>query len=111
MDQLSLASFDYAAKKKRTKRHVFLAEMVAVVPWVPLKAVVEPYYPKTGPQGGQRPFPLPVMLRIYCLQQWYGVVRPGCGDRSTTLDTSHPRCSKLSVWKADHGKKCSRMRP
>ena len=29
MDQLSFASLDYAAKKKRTKRDVFLAEMVA----------------------------------------------------------------------------------
>ena len=34
MDQLSFASLDYAAKKKRTKRDVFLAEMAAVVPWV-----------------------------------------------------------------------------
>ena len=39
MDQLSFASLDYAAKKKRTKRDVFLAEMVAVVPWVALEAV------------------------------------------------------------------------
>jgi transposase, IS5 family len=29
-DQLSYASLDYAAKKKRTKRDVFLAEMSAV---------------------------------------------------------------------------------
>jgi hypothetical protein len=33
MDQLSFASLDFAAKKKRTKREVFLAEMAAVVPW------------------------------------------------------------------------------
>jgi hypothetical protein len=33
MDQLSFASLDFAAKKKRTKRDVFLAEMAAVVPW------------------------------------------------------------------------------
>ena len=33
MDQLSFASLDFAAKKKRTKRDVFLAEMSAVVPW------------------------------------------------------------------------------
>ena len=31
MDQLSFASLDYAAKKKRTKRDVFLAEMAAGV--------------------------------------------------------------------------------
>ena len=34
MDQLSFASLDYAAKKKRTKRDVFLAEMATVVPWI-----------------------------------------------------------------------------
>ena len=37
MDQLSFASLDYAAKKERTKRDVFLAKMVAVVPWVASK--------------------------------------------------------------------------
>jgi hypothetical protein len=31
--QLSFASLDFAGKKKRTKRDVFLAEMTAVVPW------------------------------------------------------------------------------
>ena len=69
MDQLSFASLDYAAKKKHTKRDVFLAEMAAVVPWVALEAVIEPHYPKAGPNGGRRPFPLAVMLRIYCLQR------------------------------------------
>jgi hypothetical protein len=29
--------------------------------------LIESHYPKMGPQGGRRPFPLPVMLRIYCL--------------------------------------------
>src|SRR5512134_2470370 len=69
MDQLSFASLDFAAKKKRTKRDVFLAEMSAVVPWSLLEGLIEPHYPKLGPQGGRRPFPLSTMLRIYCLQQ------------------------------------------
>ena len=69
MHQLSFATLDYAGKKKRTKRDVFLAEMAAVVPWSQLEAVIDPHYPKVGPQGGRRPFPLIVMLRIYCLQQ------------------------------------------
>ena len=46
MDQLSFASLAYAAKKKRTKRDVFLAEMAAVVPWVALEAVIEPIIPR-----------------------------------------------------------------
>jgi IS5 family transposase len=80
MDQLSFASLDWAAKKKRTKREVFLAEMAAVVPWAKLAAVIEPHYPKSGPRGGRRPFPLAVMLRIYCLQQWYNLSDPGAEE-------------------------------
>ncbi len=33
MEQLSFASLDYQAKKKRTKREKFLAEMNGVIPW------------------------------------------------------------------------------
>ena len=83
-DQLSFASLDYAAKKKRTKREVFLAEMAAVVPWARLEAVIEPHYPKLGPQGGRRRFPLGVMLRICCLQQWYTSPIQAPRKRSTT---------------------------
>ena len=80
MDQLSFATLDFAGKKKRTKRDVFLAEMAAVVPWSQLEAVIDPHYPKVGPQGGRRPFPLIVMLRIYCLQQWYQLSDPGAEE-------------------------------
>jgi IS5 family transposase len=80
MDQLSFASLDFAAKKKRTKRDVFLAEMAAVVPWGKLEAVIAPHYPRTGPRGGRRPFPLSVMVRIYCLQQWYNLSDPGAEE-------------------------------
>ena len=54
--------------------------MAAVVPWAALVAVLEPHYPKAGPLGGRRPFPLPVMLRIYCLQQWYNLSDPGAEE-------------------------------
>src|SRR5450631_487157 len=80
MDQLSFASLDFAAKKKRTKRDVFLAEMAAVVPWGALEAVIEPHYPKIGPKGGRRPLPLERMFRIYCLQQWYNLSDPGAEE-------------------------------
>jgi IS5 family transposase len=79
-DQLSFASLDFVAKKKRTKRDVFLAEMAAIVPWDALDALIDPHYPKMGPQGGRRPFRLIVMLRIYCLQQWYSLSDPGAEE-------------------------------
>ena len=81
MNQLKIfASLDFAAKKKRTKRDVFLTEMAAVVPWGALEALIEPHYPKVGPQGGRRPFPLSTMLHIYCLQQWYNLSDPGAEE-------------------------------
>jgi transposase, IS5 family len=80
MDQLSFASVDFLSKKKRTKRDVFLAEMTAVVPWSMLEALIEPHYPKVGAKGGRRPFPLGMMLRIYCLQQWYNLSDPGAEE-------------------------------
>ena len=79
-DQLSFASLDFAGKKKGTKRDVFLAEMAAVVPWEKLEALIEPHYPRLGPQGGRRPFPLSTMLPIYCLQQWYNLSDPGAEE-------------------------------
>ena len=78
--QLSFATLDYVGKKKRTKRDVFLAEMAAAVPWSVLEAVIAPHYPKEGPQGGRRAFPIAVMLRIYCLQQWYNLSDPGAEE-------------------------------
>ena len=79
-EQLSFASLDFAAKKKRTKRDVFLAEMTAVVPWAKLEALIEPHYPRLGVQGGRRPFSLSTMLRTYCLQQWYNLSDPGAEE-------------------------------
>ena len=83
--QLSFATLDYAGKKKRTKRDVFLAEMAAAVPWSVLEAVIAPHYPKEGPQGGRRPFPIAVMLRIYFLQQWYKSGRRGSALRYQSM--------------------------
>jgi len=92
MDQLSFASLDFAAKKKRTKRDVFLAEMAAVVPWSALESVVESHYPRVGPQSGRRPFPLPVMVRIYCLQQWYSLSDPGAEEALYDIQSMRSFC-------------------
>ena len=89
--QLSFATLDYAGKKKRTKRDVFLAEMAATVPWSVLEAVIAPHYPQPGPQGGRRAFPIAVMLRIYCLQQWYNLSDPGAsGTERESFNATEP---------------------
>ena len=79
MKQSTFASLSYSAKKKRTKRELFLDEMEGVVPWSALEAVIEPHYPKAGKRGGQ-PKPLRVMLRIYFMQNWFGLSDPGMED-------------------------------
>ena len=78
MKQLSFASLTYEHKKKQTKREKFLNEMEQVVPWARLLNLIEPYYPKSG--KGRRPMPLEVMLRIYFLQQWYGLSDPAAEE-------------------------------
>ena len=90
--QLSFASLDFAGKKKRTKRDVFLAEMTAVVPWAALEALIEPHYPKAGSNGGRRPFPIAVMLRIYCLQQWYNLSDLGAEEALYDIQSMRAFC-------------------
>ena len=90
--QLSFATLDYVGKKKRTKRDVFLAEMAVAVPWSVLEAVIAPHYPKEGPQGGRRAFPIAVMLRIYCLQQWYNLSDPGAEEALYDIQSMRAFC-------------------
>ena len=70
MKQLSFAEVEFSKKPKQTRRERFLLEMEAVVPWARLEAVIKPHYPKTG--NGRSPYKLSVMLRIHCMQQWFG---------------------------------------
>jgi IS5 family transposase len=52
--------------------------MEAVVPWPRLLAVIEPHYPKA--EQGRPPHPLPRMLRIYFMQQWFNLSDPAMQD-------------------------------
>ena len=74
-EQTTFASLAWAGKKKQTKREKFLSEMDRVVPWEELLALIEPHYPKAG--NGRRPMPLERMVRLYFVQQWYGLSDPG----------------------------------
>lgn len=77
--QISFAQAEYAKKKKRTRREVFLEKMEQVVPWVRLMEVIEPYYPKSGKRG-RPPIGLERMLRMYFVQQWYGLADEAVED-------------------------------
>jgi IS5 family transposase len=73
-DQLSFADVEHEAKRKKTRRELFLDEMEQVVPWAELEALIEPFYPKAG--KGRKPYPLRTMLRIHLMQQWYALSDP-----------------------------------
>ncbi|CAM8624825.1 hypothetical protein MCEMIE11_00272 [Burkholderiales bacterium] len=45
MSQLSFSDVEYGAKRKKTKREIFLAEMESVVPWDSMIRLIEPVYP------------------------------------------------------------------
>jgi IS5 family transposase len=76
--QGSFSQAEYAGKKKQTRRDRFLAEMEQVVPWARLVARLRPFYPKG--ERGRPPVGLERMLRIYFLQQWYGLADEALED-------------------------------
>ena len=76
--QPSFAHAEFATKNKTTRREKFLARMEAVIPWPQLLAVIEPFYPKG--QRGRPPIGLERMLRVYFLQQWYGLADEALED-------------------------------
>jgi transposase, IS5 family len=76
--QGSFSQAEYAGKKKQTRRDKFLAEMEAVVPWARLVERLRPLYPKG--ERGRPPIGLERMLRLYFLQQWYGLADEALED-------------------------------
>jgi transposase, IS5 family len=76
--QGSFSEAEYAGKKKQTRRDKFLAEMEQVVPWARLVARLQPFYPKG--ERGRPPVGLERMLRLYFLQQWYGLADEALED-------------------------------
>ena len=74
----TFSSLAYENKKKKTRREKFLEEMDQVIPWEELIGIISPYYPGIG--NGRQPMPIERMLRIYFLQQWYGLSDPAMED-------------------------------
>jgi len=76
--QTSFTHAEFAAKKKTTRREKFLSRMEEVIPWAKLLAVIEPHYPKG--ERGRPPVGRERMLRVYFLQQWYGLADEALED-------------------------------
>ncbi len=76
--QQGFSEFEFAGKRKVTRREKFLASMEEVVPWDDLLAAIKPAYPDG--KRGRPPIGLERMLRLYFLQQWYGLADEALED-------------------------------
>lgn len=77
--QQNFASFEFEQKKRVTRREKFLGEMERMVPWAHREALVEAKYSTAG-RVGCLPIGVSHMLRMYYLQQWFGLADEAVGD-------------------------------
>ena len=78
MEQPTFAEVEYEHKKRKTRRELFLERMDGLIPWQRLEGRIRPHYPKAV--RGRRPYDLPVMLRVHCVQIFYNLSDPGMED-------------------------------
>lgn len=78
MSQLTFAEAEYAHKKRKTRREVFLEKMETLIPWAKLEKKLSKHYPKG--ENGRPPYPLSTMLRVHCLQLFYNLSDPAMED-------------------------------
>lgn len=78
MSQQSFTDLEYSHKKKVTRKERFLNEMDRIIPWNIVLKPLRKHYPKGG--KGRPPIGLEPMLRIYFMQQWYGLSDPAMED-------------------------------
>lgn len=69
--QTTFSDFEYANRKRTTKREEFLKTMDEVIPWRELVACIRPHYPSG--KRGRPPRGIEPMLRMYLLQVWFNL--------------------------------------
>lgn len=79
MEQMGLFALDRKLQGKVLRATRFLDSMDKVVPWGMLTQTIEPCYQGKG-STGRKAMPLERMLRIYFIQQWYGLSDPEAED-------------------------------
>lgn len=66
------------AHQKKLRCEKFLDEMEAVIPWSQILSKIDyRYYKNQDKEAGRNKYDLKLMLKIYCLQQWYNLSDPG----------------------------------
>ena len=80
MSQMSFWDAEYAGKRKKTRREIFLEEMDQVVPCDSLLNLFEPCCPIVGRGRGRYAYPLETMLRVHLMQNWFGLSDPAADE-------------------------------
>jgi IS5 family transposase len=71
MNQISLVDAEYAGKRKKTGRDVFLEEIALAVQGNAPLQVIEPSRPIAG--CGHRPYPLESILRVQLMEKRFAL--------------------------------------
>ena len=78
--QKTFSELEYAGKKKQTRRDRFLGEIDTLTPWPLLEAQIAPFYCGTAGGRGRPAIGLQRMLRMYVVQQCFGLSDEGTED-------------------------------
>ena len=78
--QKTFSEVEYAGKKKLTRRDRFLNDLDQLVPWALLEAQIAPFYTDNTGKRGRPRTALSRMLRLYVVQQCFGLSDEGTED-------------------------------
>ena len=78
MLQQTFSDFEYAKRRRKTKREKFLDSMTEYVPWKECIQLIQPYYYKN--KKGRRPKNIETMFRMYLIQSWFGLSAEGAEE-------------------------------
>ena len=71
MIQQTFTDIEYGNRRRKTKRERFLDTMDEIIPWTYWVEEIRPFYPSG--KRGRRPKNIETMLRMYLMQQWFGL--------------------------------------
>ena len=78
MSQLTFTEAEYAIKKRKTRRELFLEKLEVLLLWKQLEAPIAKHYARGS--MGRPPYPLSAMLRVHIMQLVYDLSDPAMED-------------------------------
>jgi ISPssy, transposase len=78
MVQQTFTDMEYANRKRTTRWEAFLDAMESIIPWKEWMKLIAPYYVQK--ERGRKLISLETMLRMYLMQNWFGLSDEGIED-------------------------------